>query len=48
MQKFIDMEIVDPIIIFYDNKSSIKLCRTLKMNHQVRHINIKSILFENV
>ena len=35
------MEPIDSTIIFYDNESSIKLCKRLKLNYKVRHINTR-------
>lgn len=35
------MEVALPIVVYCDNKSAIEICETLKMNHNVKHINLR-------
>ena len=39
--EFTGVNITLPVKIFVDNKSAIELCRVLKTNHQVKHINMR-------
>jgi len=39
--KFLGQEQTKPTKIYVDNKSAIELCRTLKVRHNIRHINVR-------
>ena len=38
---FLGVEVALPIVVYCDNKSAIEICETLKMNHNVKHINLR-------
>ena len=38
---FMGYEQTKPTKVYVDNKSAIELCRTLKVSHKVRHVNVR-------
>jgi hypothetical protein len=41
MMEFLGEGPTEPTIVYCDNKSAIELCKTLKQNHKVKHINMR-------